>query len=135
MQILVFACFPFLAGCGGTVSVEGSVTFNDEPVSEGSISFESPDGSTPTFGGKIENGSYRIVDMPSNAAGSRIVRIVASRKTGRKVPAGPPFPPGTMLDEIERTPTHYNDKSTLTAELRKGELNHFDFALKSNPSR
>ena len=101
---------------------------------EGSISFEAPDGSTPTFGGRIENGAYRIQDLPAQSAGQRLVRITASRKTGRKVPAGPPFPPSTMIDEIEPVPARYNQKSTTTVELRKGVLNRFDFTLEADPA-
>lgn len=134
--LTVLPLLVLIPGCGGTIAVEGTVTFNGEPVAEGSISFEAPDGSTPTFGGRIENGAYHIVDLPGKAAGTRVVRVVASRKTGRKVPAGPPAPPGTMVDEIERAPARYNDRSTLTAELQRAGPNRYDFALQSDkPSR
>ncbi|MFO0824872.1 MAG: hypothetical protein U0792_17430 [Gemmataceae bacterium] len=117
-----------VAGCGGSVVVEGTVTFKGEPVTEGAISFEAPDGSSPTFGGRIENGAYRIHDLPGEAAGQRVVRITASRKTGKKVPAGPPHPPSVLIDEIEPVPARYNQKSTTIVELRKGVSNRFDFA-------
>ncbi len=118
--------------CAGNVSVEGNVTFKGEPVKEGAISFEAPDGSTPTFGGRIENGTYRIPNLPAQAAGERLVRITASRKTGRKLPAGSPFPPGTMVEEIEPVPARYNQKSNTVIELRKGVPNQFDFKLEAD---
>jgi len=123
-----------VAGCSTEkVAVEGNVTFKGEPVTEGAISFEAPDGSTPTFGGRIDNGTYRIPDLPAQAAGTRLVRITASRKTGRKLPAGPPFPPSVMIDEIEPVPARYNQKSTTTVELRRGVPNQFNFTLEADP--
>jgi hypothetical protein len=124
-----------VAGCGASITVEGTVTFKGEPVTEGAISFEAPDGSSPTFGGRIENGAYRILDLPGEAAGQRVVRITASRKTGKKVPAGPPHPPSVLIDEIEPVPARYNQKSTTVVELRKGVSNRFDFALESDSQR
>lgn len=116
----------FVAGCGQPAAVvEGTVTFEGKPVPEGSISFEAPDGSIPTFGGAIKDGAYRV-EVPAGGPARRVVRVVASRLTGRKVPAGPPFPPGTMLDEIERAPARYNDRSTLETDLRPGEVTRFD---------
>jgi hypothetical protein len=56
---VLLVMFPLLSGCGGTLLVEGTVTFDGEPVSEGSISFEAPEGAGPTFGGRIEKGAYR----------------------------------------------------------------------------
>lgn len=121
-----------VTGCGGNIAVEGNVTFKGEPVKEGAISFEAPDGSSPTFGGRIENGSYKILDLPAQVEGQRVVRITASRKTGRLLPAGSPFPPGTMTEEVEPVPARYNQKSTTIVELRKGVLNRFDFTLESD---
>ncbi|MBA4191045.1 MAG: hypothetical protein C0467_23925 [Planctomycetaceae bacterium] len=135
IRAAALALLAVASGCAANVAVEGNVTFKGEPVSEGAISFEAPDGSTPTFGGRIENGTYRIPDLPPEAAGTRLVRITASRKTGRKLPAGPPFPPSMMIDEIEAVPTRYNHKSTTTVELRKGVPNRFDFSLEGDAPR
>jgi hypothetical protein len=133
--LVVLVTFPFLSGCGGTLVVEGNVTFDGEPVAEGSISFEAPDGAGPTFGGRIENGAYRITDIPTTAAGPRIVRITASRKTGKKIPAGPPAPPGTMVDEIRPVPPRYNRDSKEQVNLQRGVSNRFDFTLQSDTPR
>lgn len=133
--VVALITLPFLSGCGGTLVAEGNVTFDGEPVTEGSISFEAPDGASPTFGGRIENGEYRITGIPPTAAGPRIVRITASRKTGKKIPAGPPTPPGTMVDEIRPVPSRYNRNSKEQVNLQKGVSNRFDFALRSDPPR
>jgi len=63
--------------------------------------------------------------------GKKIVRITATRSTGKKIEAGPPEPAGTMVDEIVSfIPEIYNQKSTLTVEIAAGEATH-NFELKS----
>ena len=121
------------SGCGSqAIVVEGKITFDGQPVDTGSISFEPADGNGPEFGGAIADGAYRVVGPPGAASGSKIIRIRASRKTGRQLPAGPPFPPSMMIDEIEPVPKRYNDDSKLTAELKAGGSNHIDFPLDSD---
>ena len=121
------------SGCGSqAIVVEGNVTLDGQGVDTGSISFEPSDRNGPEFGGAIANGAYKIVSPPGTAPGTRTVRIRASRKTGRKLPAGPPFPPSMMIDEIEPVPKRYNDDSKLTAELKAGGSNHIDFPLDSD---
>jgi hypothetical protein len=47
------------AGCQQSNSVNGTVTYNGEPVEEGAISFRSADGSGPGFGASIVDGKYQ----------------------------------------------------------------------------
>ena len=127
LSLLVCVC----AGCDDTLfTVTGDVTFDGKPVQTGSIVFEPADGNSATAGGKIENGRYSISGKDGLSPGKKIVQIIATRKTGQRE-AGPPFPPGTMVDVIERyIPEKYNYKSTLTCEVIAGENEH-DFHLKS----
>jgi hypothetical protein len=63
--------------------------------------------------------------------GEKIVRIVALRKTSRKIPAGSPAPAGTMVDEvIQCIPKQFNDESTLRIQVTAGRSNTHDFDLK-----
>jgi hypothetical protein len=52
-------------GCGsgnfGTVS--GSVTYNGTPIEKGTISFYPVDGNSPTAGGEIANGKYKVSQL------------------------------------------------------------------------
>ena len=47
-----------LAGCRQSDSLGGTVTYNGEPVENGSITFASADGSGPGFGAQVVDGKY-----------------------------------------------------------------------------
>jgi len=123
------------SGCGGRAGPEraavgGRVTADGQPVQNGSISFV-PTGDTtgPSSGGKITGGSYNIARQHGPVVGRHRVEIRAMRKTGRKVEAGQPAPPGTLIDETEQfIPPKYNTQSELTAEIQPGS-NDLDFDL------
>ncbi|MGI6416697.1 MAG: hypothetical protein ACOX1P_13580 [Thermoguttaceae bacterium] len=130
---LVAALLGICAGCGGSslATVQGTVTFDGEPVQQGSIAFEPADGVGPVAGGMIEGGKYVLAGETGVTPGKKIVRITATRSTGKKIEAGPPEPEGTMVDEIVSfIPEIYNQKSTLTVEVATGEATH-NFELKS----
>jgi len=131
--VLLVGLLLVCAGCGKKpVSIEGTVTFDGKPVESGSISFEPVDGRGPSLGGPIQAGRYSVVGDSSVAPGKKIVRIVADRKTGRKVESGPPNPPGTMVDEIESyIPAKFNTKSTLNCEVTASGPNRHNFDLTS----
>lgn len=126
-----------VAGCGGRqISVSGAVTFDGRPVEDGTLVFEPADGKGPTMGGRIEGGRYEVTGQAGVLPGKKIVRIRAVRKTGRRVPAGPPTPPGTMVDQVERyIPAIYNSESQLTVQLAPDCANQHDFHLKGREKK
>jgi hypothetical protein len=132
---LAAAAVVLAMGCGdGRVRVQGTVLFEGKPVEVGIISFEPADGVGPTTGGPITDGKYDLTGEARATGGEKIVRIVGSRKTGRKVPAG--SPPGAMVDElIQCIPSSYNDQSTLKVHIDPSRANTHDFDLKPAPSR
>lgn len=120
-------------GCGKSAwpQVSGIVEFDGKPIVTGSISFEPADGQGPTAGGSIQDGEYLV---PQVMPGKKIVRIVASRKTGRRVQrpmSGPSaLAEGATIDEIERyLPPVYNTQSVLTCEVNAHGSNRIDFHL------
>ncbi|MEX0793841.1 MAG: hypothetical protein WD045_11945 [Pirellulaceae bacterium] len=123
-------------GCGGGQSgpprgeVSGKVTLDGTPVEEGSITFLPSEGTSgPSAGAPITNGNYAIARQKGPVEGKYRVEIRATRKTGKSVPAGSPFPEGTMIDETEEAvPAKYNTKSELVREIVAGE-NELDFDL------
>jgi len=121
------------AGCGKPLaSLEGTVTLDGQPVEQGSIVLLPVDGSGPTSGAGIENDKYRVALNAGIMPGQKTVQIIGIRKTGKQVEAGPPSPPGTMVDLVEQcVPDIYNTKSTLTVEVLAGQINQHDFDLKS----
>lgn len=102
-----------------------------EDVAEGSIRFEPVDRQSASFGGTIANGRYKITVAPSVLKQTTyLVRIDALRKTGRKIPAGPPEPEGTMVEETQAfIPEIYNTASTLKRELSAAGDQEIDFEL------
>ena len=98
---LASATVVLVSGCGdGRVRVSGTVLYEGKPLELGIISFEPADGVGPTTGGPITDGEYDLTGNARSTTGEKIVRIVGSRKSGRKLPAPPPSPPGTMIDEM-----------------------------------
>lgn len=131
--VFALACLVTISGCGkGHSTVAGRVTFDGKPVPDGAISFDPTDGQSPSAGGMIQGGDFRIDRI---APGKKIVRITAQRKTGRKVPLSTIMPaemcpPGATTDEIEKyIPARYHAQSELTAEITSGS-NQVDFDLK-----
>jgi hypothetical protein len=122
-----------LTGCGdGRVRVHGSVIYDGKPVEEGTIAFEPADGQGPSTGGPIADGKYDLKGNARATTGEKIVRIIASCKTGRKIPIPPPAHPGTTIDErIQCIPNQYNERSTLRVQVTGGKDNNHDFDLKA----
>jgi hypothetical protein len=114
------------------VAVSGKVTLDGEPVETGSISFVPIEGTqSPTAGAEIIDGEYEIPSAGGPKLGVFRVEIRSQRKTGKKIQAGSPAPPGTMVDEtVEAIPRQYNKQSKLRAELKPG-ANPLDYELTS----
>jgi len=117
---------PSACGCGkGGVGVQGEVTYAGEPALSGTIVFEPADGQGPTAGGTIENGRYTITKEAGVTPGEKKVRVVLTRTTGRKIPAGQP--PGAMVDEIERI-----EAPPQAVTIEPGETNQIPLHLQPN---
>jgi hypothetical protein len=125
-------------GCGGGYSgpargaVQGRVMIDGAPVEEGVIAFIPAAGTSgPSAGGVVLAGNYSIPEEKGPVVGTYRVEIRASRKTDRKIEAGSPFPPGTMIDEtIDLIPAKYNSASELEHEIVAG-ANTLDFELQT----
>jgi hypothetical protein len=120
-------------GCStSTISTEGRVALDGKPVETGSITFV-PVEDTPSAdsGGAIERGAYSLPRSVNFKPGVFRVEIRSQKKTGNRIPAGSPAPPGTLVDEVvEIIPEKYNAASMLRVEVKPGS-NTFDFALDS----
>jgi len=122
----------FLWGCGQRPTgstVDGTVNLDGASLDTGLIEFRTPDGAGIVADAMIVDGKYYVPGTARLRPGDYRVTIRSSRLTGRKIPVGSPFPPGTMTDEVaERIPAHYNDKSTLEAVVGDG-VNTLNFDL------
>ncbi len=121
-----------IIGCGGvddappTVSISGEVTFNGEPLPSGEIIFRPSDKGSRSDAAQIKDGKYTIEKC---TLGAKRVEITAMREdksagvqtleTGESGPA---------LQQY--IPAEYNDKSTLTADVKEEDGQTFNFPLK-----
>jgi hypothetical protein len=126
-----FACVVISALCAGGCSggppmgdVRGTVTVNGQPLSEGAVRFIPVNGDTPTTGGTIRDGKFRV-QVP---VAKHRVQIVANVVDREKTPSN------ATDDQIvmkKLVPSRYNSQSTLTIDVVQG-LNEPEYKL-TNP--
>src|SRR5262245_6273913 len=105
------------SGCGtDTTTVAGEVMLDGSPIENGTITFEAVEGNGPTMSGQIVNGRYEL----KGTAGKKKVLVQSFRFTGRKVPAGPPMPPGAMIEEMVMFPPQGKSHDPKEVELTSG---------------
>ena len=122
-------CFVVLAllalGCGSEPfqrgTVNGQVTFDGQPIATGTIVFiPTHTGPGASASGEIVAGKFSIPRKTGPSLGSHRVEVLAMRDNGKKE-AGSPYPPGTMVDDIEQyIPARYNHQSELKADVKSG---------------
>ncbi|OAI38680.1 hypothetical protein AYO40_01615 [Planctomycetaceae bacterium SCGC AG-212-D15] len=128
---LVSLSCALLLGCGAAggdyQEVSGLVTFQGEPISDGSIQFLTGDTQlAPVGGSMIRDGEYLLPQDHGLKPGTYVVRISAPQRVPnphREDEMSPAF-----LSR-ERIPATFNTKSTLRIEVRAGEPSQFDFDL------
>jgi hypothetical protein len=120
----------FVGGCSSDPEgppregVSGTVSLDGQPLEQGSIQFLS--GGT-SGGSAIAGGKFSIAREQGLSPGS--YRVVINSGEGSTVPEGE-MPGTTRLTHKELVPKQYNEKSTLTAEVKAGGPNVFEFTLK-----
>ena len=121
----------FVPGCGSEpfprAAVKGKVTFDGQPISKGTILFVPTGGNSEgAASAEILEGNYQLPRRQGPAVGTHQVQVLAMRNNG-KIEAGPPHPPGTLVEDIQQyIPARYNHQSELKEELKPGE-NTLDF--------
>jgi hypothetical protein len=120
------------AGCGGKrATVQGTVTYDGQPVDGGRIFFlpKGEPAGRPAVHATIEGGKYYLSASKGPELGLHSVEIVWHKKPGGK-PMGKQGDPGFSTDDLVQTlPAIYNSKTTLSADVQSGS-NTFDFTLK-----
>ena len=118
---LLLSCL-LLSGCADdakTGTVSGTVTVNGEiPMDGSSINFVSSDGKSPSAGDTLKQGKYST----TVSIGTVKVEIRVPRPQTRAKPSpkseGPGPGAGGFIEES--LPAEYNDKTTLTLEVKPG---------------
>ena len=125
-------CVSLVVGCGDTrrQSVEGTVTFDGEPLDRAAITFFPLAGTLgPAAGANIEEGKFRVKRDKGTFAGTFRVEIAKYDVIPGQFMAGKdgPIPvQGNIL------PVRYStENSELTAEIKAGEKNVLQFDLTS----
>jgi hypothetical protein len=119
------------SGCGGgLVAVSGTVTLDGRPADDGSVSFQPADGQGPSAGGSVREGRFEV--SPGLTPGTYKVAVRAGLKTGRKIPAGPPLPAGSTVDEMLSSPAPGQSPAPVLVEVKSGGP-PLAFDLKSAP--
>jgi len=133
LAILLVAAF---IGCGeadplGRMEISGTVTFNGQPLNDGSISFEPMEGATTSSGAVVSQGKYAIQRSEGLPPGKYRVTVNAIKPgTGMTLPEGkfPGEEVGTPPEEL--IPPDWNVKSTHTIEVTKSGPNSFTHEIK-----
>jgi hypothetical protein len=131
LSVLTLLC---VAGCGranpqGRLKLEGEVTLNGKPVTNGSIQFE-PSGTQTErtqSGGVITEGKYRIDAAHGLVAGEYKVRIsVMEEVPGSRV--DDPDPMKAKVEYKDVTPPEYGSASKQVITVSEGQT-RFDFHM------
>lgn len=129
-SLVAFSTLALVVGCGpeknNTVTVQGNVTVDGNPVEQGSITFLSSDGETPTSGGVITGGKYTAEVIP----GEKTIMVLGTKVVGQELVLEGVKDSGTR-DKLKTT-THPNYNAAHLTPLKakiEGPMENLDFAL------
>ncbi len=129
-SIVTLGVIPLLIGCGAessdTVTVQGNITVDGKPIEQGSITFLSADGETPSSGGVIADGKYTAEVVP----GEKTIMVLGTKVIGQELILEGVPDSGTR-DKLETT-THPNYNAAQLTPLKAsitGPVENLDFAL------
>jgi hypothetical protein len=130
LVLLSFGCSRAEKGDGfAHEAVSGTVTLNRQPLDSASIQFiPAAPGTLPETSADIKDGKFEIGSERGPVPGS--YKVLISSQSAAEVRPGemPGDPPKPRPDPI---PAKYNTKSTLTAEVKAGGPNSFEFPLQT----
>ena len=120
VEFLILGVMVSLVGCSGgdgieRVDVTGTVTYQGQPVQEGTITFD-PQGKGPVAGAQITGGTYQATGRGAVPVGNYLVRISSTVEDRENwVEDAMPEPPRKEL-----LPEKYNRESELQREVPSG---------------
>jgi hypothetical protein len=113
-------------------AVWGKVSINGEPLARGAIRFSTSSGGggqAMEVGELIRDGEYQIARSLGPVPGT--YRVTITEEVEAPSSAGEAPGPRAKL-KPSKIPAKYNAKDALTAEVKKGQADPLDFALKTN---
>jgi hypothetical protein len=136
------ALLPPVAGCSGSATITGKVTYQGRPLTAGTVLFTSTKGRGTRTAQIGEDGTYTITNMPTGPAKIAVETksaqpppsrpFEADPRAGARPPAGAPLPEGakatvygdpSKVRTAEPIPEHYAnpDESGLTYTVKGGK--------------
>jgi len=129
---LLFTASLFLiTGCGGGTTASGKVTFDDQPIDGGTVSFLPTDavgGKTHPVSAEIKEGKYLVDATKDLQPGKYRVEIYWHKKTGKQIMSSDP--PNKIDETKQVVPKKYNVDSKTEVDVQRGS-NTFDFKTTS----
>jgi hypothetical protein len=126
--LFVLTCFLCCAGCGdGKSSVTGSVTFDGQPVKNGTITFVKADGELVREGGVIQDGEFQATLPP----GKYKIELNAQRLIRKQKQKGFDGKDEEVDITDELFPPRFNIGTELSEVIKPGS-NALKFDLKSD---
>lgn len=129
-SLIALCAVSLVVGCGAekndTVTVQGNITVDGKPVEQGSITFLSADGETPSSGGVIADGTYTAEVVP----GEKTIMVLGTKVVGQELILEGVKDSGTR-DKLQTT-THPNYNAAHLTPLKakiEGPMENLDFAL------
>lgn len=126
--VLLISLLPLGCGDASRATVFGRVTWNGQPVSQGQIRFQGPQG--PAVVGLIQDGSYRLSGERAAPVGRDRVEIDVFVEGERSAAASLVNKDATTKKIRQVAASKYNRESILTAQVEAGKENEFHFDLK-----
>jgi uncharacterized lipoprotein YajG len=119
------AVFTLLAGCSNEprqYEVTGVVNYQGQPIAEGQIVFEDEAPAQGKWLGQIKDGRYQL----KATAGAKLVRLSASRETGKILDGGMD---AKIPERVDILPPQFNTQSQEKRTVEAKEPQTIDFNL------
>jgi len=135
LSVKLFVGCVLLVGCSKSVGLErvivsGKVTYQGQPVNQGSIRFVPVQGSKgPASAATIEHGTYEVKASGGVPIGTHRVEIQATRPTGEPKPDHLNYLDNVKEPVGQYLPPKYNTNSELTLNVETGRRMNYDFKL------
>lgn len=113
------------AGCSNEprqYEISGEVTYQGQPIAAGQIVFEDEPPSPGKWPGEIKDGRYKL----KATAGPKLVRLSASKETGRIIEGGMG---AKMPERVDILPPKFNTQSSEKRTVEAKEPQTIDFNL------
>lgn len=122
-------------GCGSgdglpREPISGTVKLDGQPLDGGMITFTPTQAAEPVVTALIKDGSYYLARSEGPIPGPHRVQVWAKKPTGKKIPD--PDNREEIIEEMRSiVPPRYNLNSELSAEVKPGGTNEFEFTMSS----